>query len=333
MPECFIPQTKIKGLVPYVAAAKLAVVAIVFALAAPAAANASSNTPLRDKDIKKAEKIISKLRRLEGVTASPADYGSYKAEMTRLYPGLFLEVSELGEGDLKTDLTTAVFLYDTAYRTWFDLSARRTDCGGEVRDIYLKLCRETRDGNPTRLLWSKARLHTKWGQAVVRSYRGVTDSETLAELSEIEAERKVDLTLVELAIASLRKLAGRVDSYSSGVAFEEAMRSKKISFEQLSREISDALMTVDQSLHSLPRGQLYALLQNARDSYRDGVFWWGKTYLQYERTVSVNSLAAPDPLKVSGLRASTVNDTVLANWRNALRYTREAERVVSALKS
>jgi hypothetical protein len=36
-------------------------------------------------------------------------------------------------------------------------------------------------------------------------------------------------------------------------------------------------------------------------------------------------------LKAVGLSAGSVNNAVLANWRSAVRYTAEAEKVVSAL--
>jgi hypothetical protein len=329
--ERIMLQAPSKGLTSGVASIRLVLVTVIFALA-PAGASAYSTAALTAKDVQKAERIIAKLHRLEEVTATAVDFRAYKAESTGLFPGLFVDASELQEGNLKTDLTTAVFLYERAYRAGFDPGARATDCEGEVREIYLKLCRESRDGNPTRLLWSKARLHTGWATAVVRSYRGATDTETLTELSRLEAERKRDILLAKHALAALRRLAGVVETYSTGDALEEAVRVKRVSFEQLSREISESLMAVEQVLASLPRGRLYVLLDNARGSYRDGLFWWGKVYRMREMTVSVNNLAAPDPLRLIGLSPGTVTGTVLANWRSALRYAREAEIVTSALK-
>jgi hypothetical protein len=146
-------QVKYKSLMPRVASVRLVLVSVIFSLAAPVAASAYTAV-LRDKDVQKAERIIAKLHRLEEVTATALDSGAYKAEIVGLYPGLFVDASELRESDLKTDLTTAVFLYETAYRARLNLGARRTDCLNEVREIYLKLCRETQDGDPLRLLWS-----------------------------------------------------------------------------------------------------------------------------------------------------------------------------------
>jgi hypothetical protein len=324
-------------LMRYMPSIKLVLVsaALAFTILGGVAYGASPAASLGDKDVRKAEKIIAKLHRLEEAVASPIDFRTYKADINGLYPGLFVDTSELGESDLKTDLSTAVFLYERAYRTGPDSGARITDCDGETRGIYLNLCLEIQehDGSPARLLWSKARLHTKWAEAIVRSYRGATGPGTIAELSEIEAERKVDIALAERALAALKNLAARVGDYPSGEAFEDAVRAKRISFEQLTQEMAAALSTVDQALASLPRGRLYLLLHNARSSYREGLYWWGKTYRLQQKTVSVNNLTAPDPLKVNGLSASTVNNTVLANWRSALRYTQEVEKAIGTLRA
>lgn len=288
---------------------------------------------LREQDVEKAEKIIAKLHRLEAVTTSSADFRFYNSEMKRLYPGLFIDASKLRESGLKSDLSTAVFLYETAYRVWFTSGTRKTVCHSELRETYLKLCRAMQDGTRARLILSKARLHTKWAAAAVRSYRGATDAVTLSELAEIEAARKVDLILAEQAVKTLMALAESVGSYASIEDFEDAQRAKKISFERQSADISEAISKVDQVLRSLPSSRLELLLYNARSSYQDGLFWWGKTHLVQARAISVNNLAAHDPLKAMGLTAGSVNNTVLGNWRRARRYTQEAEKAINVLKS
>lgn len=322
-----------KCLTPRVGAFKLIAASVVFALAAPTAAAAYSTAALREKDVKKAEKLIAKLRRLEEVTAHPLDLRAYGEAIEGLYPGLFVGASELREGDLKTDLTTAAFLHRSAYRNWTTSAARMARCDREVRGVYMKLCFESRDGNPARLLLSKARLHTKWAEAVVRSYRGAADQVTAAQLAELEAERKVDLVLAGRAVEALKKLGERIEGYSSLEAFDEAGRGGRLTFGQLSEEISRELAIVDHVVAALPRGPLHLLLDNARGSYRDGLFWWEKSHGAQRKTVSANNLAAADPLKVIDLPEATVNNAVLANWRHALRYTKEAEGAIAAGKS
>jgi len=317
---------------PGVAAAKVVLASVVIALSASAAV-ARSSTALCERDIRKAEKIIAKLHRLEEVMAPGADFDSYKAEIKGLYPSLFVDASGLHEGDLKTDLTTAVFLYEAAYRARLGSGARGDDCADEIRGAYLKLCLETSAGDPSGLLRAKARLHARWGAAVVLYYRGARDPGTLRELSEMEAERKVDLALAERAVGLLRRLTGRLGVSSSGEASDEMTWVNSLPYEQLSAEGSEALSNVERILASLPRGRLRLLLHNAWSSCRDGLYWWGKTYLRERKTVPANELASPDPLKVIGLPTGIVRSNVLANWRNAFKYTLEAERAIGMLKA
>ena len=57
---------------------------------------------LREKDVKKGERIVAELRRLEQLTAKGAtDFRGYRALINRMYPDLFIKVSELGDGDLR----------------------------------------------------------------------------------------------------------------------------------------------------------------------------------------------------------------------------------------
>src|SRR4051812_16961622 len=93
-----------KSFAPRTAPIKL-MLALLFIATASASANATLPT---DGDVKRSEKIIAKLRRLAEVTASHLGFGGYKAEIQRVYPGLFIDVADLRESDLKTHLTTAV---------------------------------------------------------------------------------------------------------------------------------------------------------------------------------------------------------------------------------
>ena len=317
---------------PGIAAAKVFLFYVVLALSAPAAA-AQFSTALSERDVQKAEKIIAKLHRLEEVVTPDADLNSRKAEIRGLYPSLFVDVSELHESDLKTDLTTAVFLYEAAYRARLGAGARGVNCADEIRVTYLKLCLETPADDSFGLLRAKARLHARWGAAVVRYYRGARDPNTLGELSEIETERKVDRSLAERAVESLKRLGGKLGVSSPGGAFDETPEVNNSSYKRLAAEGSEVLSTVERILASLPRGRLRLLLHNAWGSCREGLYWWGKTYLRERKTVSANELVSPDPLKVIGLPTDVVKSTVRANFKNAFKYTLEAERAIGSLKA
>src|SRR5205823_14512711 len=104
--------------------------------------------------------------------AASRDPDAYRRASGKLYPGLFVNVSELREGDLKTDLATAVTLYESAYRTRRAAASTAPDCASELRETYFRLCLENA-GDRTGLLRAKARLHARWAEAELRYLREI----------------------------------------------------------------------------------------------------------------------------------------------------------------
>ncbi|MDT4954909.1 MAG: hypothetical protein QOJ02_3047 [Acidobacteriota bacterium] len=270
------------------------------------------------QELKKAEKVLAKLSELQTASADP---DAYQRAVRKLYPNLFINVASLPEGDLKTDLSTAAFLYQQAHG--IERGGEMADCVNEVRGLYRSLC--LKRGNPTRaqLLLAKAQLHTNWAEALVRFYRGNTDALTVATISEIEKERSIDLKLAESAVAIIRTLDAEVNSYSSVGEFEEHNAVARVSFDKLSKDFEATGGTAQQLLSSLPRNQLYYHLQNALNSYSDGLFWWEKTHARREApaaVVSVNNWTEPAPEKPLGLDVEMINYTVVSNWRKARKH-------------
>jgi uncharacterized coiled-coil protein SlyX len=262
----------------------------------------------RAKDLKRAEAVISKLRRLEEAAVSSESAALRKAA-SKLYPDLFTTVSKLRESDLKTDLSTAASLYDSAAR---DASLRvAPDCERELRDSYSRLCREaatSTDAGRTRLLAAKARLHTRWAEAELRYARGERDAATLEALNVVCAERSTDIALAEEALRALKESS---DASAPDDRLEEA-----------------AVI-----LASLPRGQIYTLLRNALDASRDALYWQYKTLPSRSLFVSVNSYASPDPLRILDARADDADRAALGNQRAAQRFIRRAEDVLAVLSN
>lgn len=281
-------------------------------------------------DVARAEKILVKLRRLE--EAAREDFRAYQAAFKKFYPALFGEVADLCEGDLKTDLTTAVFLHETAYAKRHTSGAAPVNCDDGLRDVYLKLCREGEGATRTRFLRAKARLHSAWAEAIVRHSREATDAATLAALSEMRAARAHDAEIAARAVGALKALGGQVNAYSSLHEFEEGGGVARVPFEQFSADLSDALGEVETALAQLPRGPLHRALRNARNAFREGASLWRKSSRAEQKTVSANSLAAPDPLKALGLPPGAVNYTVVCDWRKAARAVEEAEGMIGKLK-
>jgi hypothetical protein len=295
-------------------------------------ANAPTPT-LREKDIATGESIIAKLRRLEQLTKESAKSEKHRKFAAKMYPGLFVEVADLRESDLKTDLTTAVFLYDEVLQSQIDSNNTAPDCEDEPREVYAKLCAENKDGTLPSFLMAKARLHTRWAEAVIDYHRGRGDVSTMATLELISTERHNDLTLARQAVEALQVLEKNVCNYSTLAEFEEGRTLARVPFERLDAEASKVLQSVDRILLSLPRSPLFYALYRARNSYANGIFWWQKTHRRGKLIVSANAFTEPDDLKSYKLDVGVVNYTVVINWRNAIRHTREAANLIEVLKT
>ena len=292
-----------------------------------------SSPASREKETKKGADIIAKLRLLEQLTASAPDFKTYRALMNKLYPRLFIEAAALTDGDLKADLTTAVFLYDEALQRFHETAGARPLCADEARAVYADLCAQARGTSLTGLLWAKARLHTAWAAATVNDRRGLGDASTLAALAEMRRERAVDLMLAARVIEKLRAVEREVCAYPSLGEFEAHQKLALVSFEQLSKDVMEALPEIDRNLRALPRSPLFYALYHARNSYLDGLFWWRKTYRRGEMVVSASSFTEPDEMKSSKLDAGVVNYTIAVNWRKAIEHTREAVSLIEALRT
>lgn len=281
-------------------------------------------------DAARAEKILAKLRRLDAATT---DFSLYISTARALYPKLFAETARLREGDLKTDLTTAVFLYEAASTTRRTDETTAADCDAQLRDAYRLLCREQEGRARAHFLWAKARLHASWAAALARRSRGAGDAETLVALARMRSARATDAELGARAVYALKTLAGKVRAYPSLAAFEEGGGVvAKVSFAQFNADLTDTLGLVDATLASLSRGPLHHSLRNARNAFRAGAAWWEKSSHGEQKTVSINALTAPDPLKAIGLAASGVNYTVVCDWRHAARALEEATEIIEKLK-
>jgi len=258
------------------------------------------------------------------------DFQSYGALAQKLYPGLFAKVSELREGDLKTDLTTAVFLYEQALSEWKNRPVTVFDCANELREVYARVCAEDRSATAVEFLRTKARLHTLWADALIRFHKGEADAATFATLEEMRAERRRDLALAEEALTALKTLEQEVYVYPSLAQFQERAALAKVSFEKLSEDAASTLQKVDRILQSLPRGPLFYPLYHARNFYSDGLFWWRKTYRRKAMVVDVNSFT--EPAAGGSFDPEAVDYTVAVNWRNAARRLLRAEQLIATAK-
>ena len=282
------------------------------ALAAPA-----------EKDARKAETVVAKLRLLDAAAAS-GDAAAYRKLAGKIFPGLFVSVSEFREGDLKTDLSTAAAFYESALRA----RGRATDCERELRESYFRLCRENK-GDRAALLVAKARLHERWAEAELSYLHGVRDAATLDTLTQVRAERSTDFSLATEALRALKELAENMNASASDGRFSSSTAQRFSSSDESARRLaenfSDPLEEVNLILASLPRGPAYTVLGNARDAFRDGLYWQLKTLPANALVVNATSFADPDPLRQVDLNPDAAARAAADNLRAARRFIRRAE--------
>lgn len=303
-----------------------------FALASAGVRAASSDDLLREQDVKRGERIISKLREMESARLESTVAGNGRRLFEKISGSLFVWVAGLRASDLKTDLTTAVFLYQEATHLVHDANDTKLDCQDELRESYAKLCRENQPSTHADFLRAKAQLHLRWAEAVIRNYLGQRDDATLSLLEEMRRERSFDLKLAESGLLALRSLEKEIHAHSTLAEFEEQRTLSRVPFERLAADISVALSRVDRVLGSLSRSQLFYPLYHARNAYSDGLFWWQKTVGRNQLVVNINSFKEPEALTSSRLKADEVDYAVVINWRNAIRHTRAVADAIEALK-
>lgn len=289
-------------------------------LARPVAAAPAETQGINDADVRKAEKVLAKLRLLHEA-ADADDAVAYRRLASKSYPDLFVKVAELRPGDLSTDLSTAVFLAEQLGRTWSAAGATAADCPGSRPDIYQPLCEGLRGGTARQLLLAKSRLHVRWAEALLRENRGAADAETARALAEVRAARDGDRLIAALVLKALKTLEGLPQNHKpSRVGLEGSRHSDA--------EVGEVLSEVDTLLAWMPRSPTFYHLLNARDAYRDGMWWHDKARHAKSLVVSAQNFV-PDPLKDLRLDAEQVLNSARANWMSANKQMRLAELSLS----
>lgn len=270
------------------------------------AAHAASEVKGSKKDLKRAEVVLSKLRRLEGTSTT-----AFVKTASELYPGLFSKVSGLREGGLKTELTTAVILYESSLRAARQGAGGATDCSCELRESYARLCFETREGGRAAFLRAKALLHARRAEAELLYARGERGAATLDAVSLTRAERDTDRALASDALRSLKELVDATTSSSDD--------------ERPAFDVAGRLAAIDRVLASLPRDRTHQLLCEARDAFRDGLYWRHKAAPALALFIDAGSFTPRGELPRMSLRADDATRTAQSNLRAALKFISKAE--------
>ncbi len=281
-----------------------------FVFASGHAAHAAPGVKDSKKDLKRAEAVLSKLRRLGDASAS-ADKNAFAKAARELYPDLFSKAAALREGSLQTELTTAVVLYESSLR-----AARRggaQDCSRELRESDARLCGETRAGGRAAFLRARALLHARRAEAELLYARGDRTAATLDAVSQTRAERATDRALAWDALRSLKEL------FAFAAATPEDVDARP------SFDVAGKLEAVEHVLASLPRDRSQQLLREAHDAFRDGLYWRHRAAPALSMVVDAGSFAPRGALPRLGLRADDAMSAAQANLRAALRFIAKAE--------
>jgi hypothetical protein len=292
-------------------------------------ATAAGGAPaLGDGDVRRAEKVLARLRLLYGA-ADAGDADAYRKLTSKFYPGLFITVAEIPQGDLNTDLSTAVFLAEKLGRSWAAAGDTAADCRNERPDIYLPLCLDLRGGTVRQLLLAKSRLHARWAEAAASNSRGAAAAETARALAEMEAARANDLVIAARVVEALTTIEERSPLSREGAARGGRFDASAAGFDGRDGEFAHALRVSEALLAWLPRSPTFYHLSGARHSYADGLSWYQKVSQSKSPVVSAARGFAPDPLKELRLDAEQVSAAVHANWKSAIRHTRLAGQSLS----
>ena len=282
-----------------------------------------------DKELGKAEAVLSKLRRLE--EAAP-DAGSFERAARGLFPKLYASVYGLREGNLKTDLSTAVALYESALRAGAEGGGAAPDCSREMREAYARLCLES--AGRAALLRAKARMHARWAGVELLYARGERGDATLEAHSAIRAERATDRALAEEALHVLEGLAklsagdAPADAEAARRALSDEHEGRASGKPAADEDLAGRLEQLDRILASLPRDGARRLLREARDAFRDGLYWRLKAAPAHALVVNANAFAEYGSLPRLGLRADDAVRAERANLRAALRFIGKARELM-----
>lgn len=291
-----------------------------------AAAGQSIHSPLPEKQIRKAEKLLTELEDFEVFAVSHPGSQKYKTRVQQLADAIYEPASKLPETNVATDIATAVHFYELAALKWDDQGTsevRGADCAREKPGAYRQLC-ETNPGSRSQLLLAKAHLHLSWARASIRAAQPGEDK----LLNQIELERKNDLMLAERALTALRILQNEVIVHRSLSDFEENGDLARVPYDTFKDELRRISVEVEQILAWLPQDRLKFEISNALHSYQDGGMWWARIYQPL--VVHVSAFVVPEGSRTPADQAflSTIPYTIAINWRQAARYVGRAERIV-----
>ena len=246
---------------------------------------------------------------------------------------MYKSVSNLPEGNTKTDIATAALFFERYATAWnashaSDYGAFKSEgpgCAHEKPGAYQRLCQQTLDSREA-LLLLKARLHLSWAKSSIAFHRNRVEKDAI--LHELEFERRYDHLLAERATVILRRLESEVVVHPSLSDLQENGTLTRVPYETFRDDLRKAAAEVAGILIWLPQNRLKFEISNALNSYQDGNLWWGSVYRS--KVVSVSDFVESETSSPSAqaLKSGTPY-TVAINLRQASTYLRRAEALMN----
>lgn len=279
--------------------------------------------PLRPRELALAERVLHRLDVMLGATSGPEGASALRTAYKKFYPDLLIDTAGMRDGDLKTELDTAVFIFERLARDWQMLGGLKANCEAQRGDTYLPLCLGLHDGSERGLLLAKAKLHTRWGRALVKHARGLDDAATHKLLSELKEARRTDLIFADAALAHCRRLGLLFKARTASAGSDEDFVG--LAEDTLLRKNAAQLINeADLYVASLPRSSLRYRLEAALAAYRDGLFWLDRLGRTAARVIPLDKMIETTHDRL-GTPPESVRAALSANLIRGRRYTNKAE--------
>jgi len=144
-------------------------------------------------------------------------------------------------------------------------------------------------------------------------------------ITGVGIEASEEMKLASRSMFALKRLERAVLVYRSLGDFEANGKLARVSYQAFRNDLNEVTTEVEPMLSRLPQSKLKLELGNALASYRDGEFWWQ----QIDRPRVVNVVSARAATASSRRSSDTVPYTVAIHWRQANRYLRRAEQLMT----
>jgi hypothetical protein len=311
----------------------LVIVLLIASAASHALAAAPSRAELSAASISRAEKLLADLSKLDA-THNANSLNSDARRAGKLAAQIYTRAQELPDGNLKTDLATAARFYERAFTRQVTSSAATPGddvCAGERPGAYRRLCATMSGRDMITLLLAKGRLHAGWAGAFIADASGAHASAGVAgTLEEMRAERVLDTVLARQALVALKELEAATNAPATLADFEAEREIGKVSPAEFARRLDAAARFVKQSLAWLPESALKSEIDNAYESYADGLWWWQRSDRPLVVRVAGNNFAERDFAAMSHLPNSQLGYNAVVNLRHAHEYARHAASLLDA---